>query len=132
MKSRTLTKETIMNIGTQERNFPKFRVGDCIAVNLRIKEEGNKERIQTFEGDVIAIHNNGNASTFTIRRIGANGVAVERILPFFSPVISSIDFVHTGDVRRSKLYYMRNRIGKAARVEEKVLTREQKDAQMAS
>lgn len=128
MKAQKYTKETIMNIGAEDRKFPKFGVGDCIAVNRRIKE-GDKERIQTFEGDIIAIHKHGNSSTFTIRRIEANGVAVELIIPFFSPLISSINFVRRGNVRRAKLYYMRNRIGKAARVEEKVLTKEQKDAQ---
>lgn len=126
MKARHYTKETIREIGLYERNFPKFQVGDTIEVAQRIKE-GDKERIQLIEGDVIAISNNGISSTFIIRRIGANSVPVERIFPFYSPLIESIRFVRKGDVRRAKLYYMRGRIGKAARVREKVLTREQKD-----
>lgn len=126
MKAARVTRQTVNQIGVYDRGFPAFSVGDCIAVSLKIKE-GEKERIQIFEGDVIAIHKNGVSSTFTIRRIGANGVAIERILPFFSPMIDSIACVHKGDVRRAKLYYMRDRIGKAARVQEKVLTKEQKE-----
>lgn len=131
MKSPKYTRETIKEIGQYDRGFPKFKVGDCISVALKIKE-GDKERVQLFEGDVIAMHKSGASSTFTVRRIGANGVSIERILPYYSPAIDSIKYVHQGDVRRSKLYYMRNRIGKAARVQEKVLTKEQKDAQKAS
>ena len=126
MKAKKYTKETILQIGMQERNFDKFNIGDAIKVAQRIKE-GDKERIQIFEGDVIAKHEKGIASTFTIRKIGANSVAVERIFPFYSPIIESISFVRKGKVRRAKLYYMRDRIGKAARVQEKVLTKEQKE-----
>ena len=126
MKSRKYTRETIKDLGMYDRGFPQFQVGDCIAVSLKIKE-GEKERLQLFEGDVIALHKSGVSSTFTIRRIGSNGVAIERILPFYSPSIDSIKYVRQGDVRRAKLYYMRDRIGKAARVQEKVLTREQKE-----
>ncbi|MBA3954035.1 50S ribosomal protein L19 [Candidatus Dependentiae bacterium] len=131
MKAKHYTKETILNIGTESRNFPKFGVGDAIIVAQRIKE-GEKERTQMFEGDVIAIHTKGISSTFTIRRIGANSVAVERIFPFFSPLIEKITFLRRGKVRRAKLYYMRDRIGKAARVREKVLTKEQKALDRAS
>lgn len=125
MKAQGFTKETIRNLGMQERNLPAFKVGDTIAVSLRIKE-GEKERIQMFEGDVIAINNNGVSTTFTVRKIGANSVAVERILPLSSPLIESIKFIRAGKVRRSKLYYMRDRVGKAARVQEKVMTKEAK------
>lgn len=127
MKSPKYTRETIKELGQYDRGFPNFKVGDCIEVALKIKE-GDKERLQMFEGDVIAMHKSGVSSTFTIRRIGANGIAIERILPYYSPAIDSIKYVHQGDVRRSKLYYMRSRIGKAARVKEKVLTKEQKNA----
>ncbi len=127
MKSPKYTRETIKELGQYDRGFPKFQVGDCIEVALKIKE-GDKERLQMFEGDVIAMHKSGVSSTFTIRRIGSNGISIERILPFYSPAIDSIKYVHQGDVRRSKLYYMRTRIGKAARVKEKVLTKEQKNA----
>lgn len=126
MKAKKLTKETISQLGVQELpKFEKFAVGDAVRVFQKIKE-GEKERTQLFEGDVIAIHNNGAASTFTVRRIGANAVAIERIFPFYSPLIESVEFVRKGKIRRAKLYYMRKRVGKAARVQEKVLTKEQK------
>lgn len=126
MKAQHYTKETINQIGQSERAFPEFKSGDTLSVALRVME-GDKERIQLFEGDVIAIHRNGASSTFTIRRIGAHGVAVERILPFNSPLIESLTVVRRGDVRRAKLYYMRARVGRAARVKEKILTKEQKE-----
>lgn len=126
MKAQTYTKETIKNIGMEDRGFPDFAIGDCISVALRIKE-GDKERLQEFEGDVIARNMNGICSTFTIRRIGANSVPVERIFPYYAPTIASIKFVRKGDVCRAKLYYMRERIGKSARVKELVLTKEQKE-----
>jgi large subunit ribosomal protein L19 len=125
MKSKKYTRETIRNIGMTDRGFPSFAVGDAIEVS-QLVIEGEKQRIQIFEGDVIAMRNQGIASTFTIRRIGANGVAVERVFPFYSPIIESIKFLRHGNVRRAKLYYLRNRIGKAARVKEKVMTKAQK------
>lgn len=137
MKARTLTRETILNLGVTERNFPDFKVGDTIEVAQIVKDGGKsdkkssktdaeKERIQLFEGDVIAYRNNGIASTMTVRRISANGIGVERIFPLHAPFISGIRLVRSGVVRRAKLYYVRDRIGKAARIKEKVLTREQK------
>ena len=126
MKAQGLTKETIMYNDLPDRNFPKFRVGDTVAVSLIVKEGENKERIQLFQGDVISYRNGGIATTFTVRRIGANNVAVERILPMASPNIADIKVVKRGDVRRSKLYYVRDRVGKAARIKERVLTKEQK------
>ena len=125
MKARGFTRETIRELGVEKTRFPKFKVGDTIAISQRIKE-GDKQRLQVFEGDVIAISNNGASSTFTIRKIGANSVAVERIFPFSSPVIESITFIRYGKVRRAKLYYIRKRVGKAARVQEMVLTKEQR------
>lgn len=130
MKARRLTRETIRTIGLTDRTFPSFGIGDTIAVARRIKE-GDKERTQVFEGDVIAIHNHGISSSFVIRRIGANAVPIELILPYACPSIESITFVRKGDVCRAKLYYMRKRIGKAARVQEKVLTREEKERAVA-
>lgn len=131
MRARKLTKETIELIDIHDRGFDKFDVGDAIIVGLRVKE-GDKERIQQFEGDVIAVKNKGMSKTFTVRRIGANAVAVERIFPYYSPLIASIKFVRTGRIRRAKLYYMRERIGKAARVKERILTKEQKQQQAAA
>jgi large subunit ribosomal protein L19 len=119
MKARNLTRETILDLGTKDKKFPAFKVGDMVEVGQIIKE-GDKERVQPFKGDVIAIHRNGVGSTFTVRRIGANGVGVERIFPFYSPTISEITFVKPGKVRRAKLYYLRERVGKAARVQEQV------------
>lgn len=131
MKAKQFTKETVATVGTADRGFPSFKPGDTIQIAQRIKE-GNKERLQYVEGDVIAMHNNGIASTFTIRRIAANGVAVERIFPYYSPKIEGIKFVREGDVRRAKLYYIRKRVGKAARVTEKVRTKEEKKKQKAA
>lgn len=126
MKAQKYTKETILNLGTDKRKFDEFGIGDTVRVSQKIKE-GDKERIQIFEGDVIAMKKGGITSTFTVRKIGANAVAVERIFPFYSPNIDDVAFVRKGKVRRAKLYYMRERIGKAARVKEKVMTREQKE-----
>lgn len=130
MKAQGYTKETIKQLAVKELPFPEFRVGDTIAVHQRIKE-GDKERIQIFQGDVIAVHKEGASSSFTVRKIGAHGVAVERIFPFFSPLIKEIKVIKSGDVRRAKLYYVRDRVGKAARLREKVMTREQKEQQAA-
>lgn len=116
-----ISRETILNMGVTDRGFPKFKAGDAIRVSQLIKE-GEKERIQYFEGDVICISNNGISSTFTIRRIAANGISVEKIIPFHSPLLVGIEFLREGDVRRAKLYYMRDRIGKKSRVKEKVRT----------
>ena len=131
------TKETIAQIGVSKRGFPAFGIGDTIAVSFRIiekekdkgKEKGKeKERLQVFEGAVIAIKNAGASKTFTVRKMGAHGVSVERIVPFNSPLLASISIVKKGDVRRAKLYYVRRLVGKAARFKEKVLTQEQLSA----
>jgi large subunit ribosomal protein L19 len=124
MKAKKFTKETILDIGVLERSVPELHVGDAVAVAQRIKE-GDKERTQTFEGDIISMKKHGISSTITVRRIGANGVGVERVFPLFSPMIESIKHLRSGEVRRAKLYFMRNRIGKAARVREKVVSKEQ-------
>lgn len=125
MKSQKFTRETIRDIGVKQVSIPAFEVGDTIIVSQRIKE-GDKERLQLFQGDVIARHNNGASTTFTVRKLGANSVAVERIFPLYSEIIESVKIVRKGKVRRAKLYYLRDRVGRAARVAEKVLTREQK------
>lgn len=122
MKANKLTKETIAQLGVVDRSFPEFTIGDTIAVSQKITE-GDKERIQVFEGDVICQSRNGISSTFTVRKISANAVAIERIFPVFSPLIDSIKVVRRGDTRRAKLYYLRKRVGKAARVKEKVVSK---------
>lgn len=126
MKAQTLTKETIAQLGTRSNNFPTFNVGDTIAVSLRIIE-GTKERLQVFEGDVIAINKNGASTTFTVRKIGAHNVSVERIIPFHSPKIESIKLIKQGVVRRAKLYYLRDRVGNSARIKEKIVTKNKKE-----
>jgi len=125
MKASKYTRETIREMGKTDRGFPKFEVGDTIVVSLRIKE-GDKERLQLFEGDVIAIRKKGIATNFTIRKIGANAVSIERIFPYYSPIIDSIKFVRKGKVRRAKLFYMRERVGRAARVREQVESKSEK------
>ncbi len=117
MKARGYTKETIVNVGTGS-SLPTFNVGDTIALHLRVKE-GDKERVQVFQGDVIALKQNGSSSSFTVRKIGAHNIPVERIIPFHSPLIKDIQVIKRGDVRRAKLYYVRDRVGKAARIKEK-------------
>lgn len=125
MKARQLTKETILDLGVVERPFPAFRVGDTVSVSQIVKE-GDKERIQLFQGDVICYRRSGIATTFTVRRASANGIFVERIFPFYSPMVSDLKVVRRGKVRRAKLYYLRDVIGKAAKIKERVLTKSQK------
>jgi large subunit ribosomal protein L19 len=99
------------------RQVPEFRPGDTIRVHVKIKE-GDKERLQAFEGVVIARHNEGLGQTVTVRKISF-GQGVERIFPIHAPVIDHIDVVRTGRVRRAKLYYLRELKGKAARLRER-------------
>jgi len=124
MKANKLTKETILN-AEKSRNFPAFTFGDTIQV-AQIVKEGSKERIQMFMGDVICIKNNGISSTFTVRRIGANNTGVEKIFPYHSPMIDSIKLIKQGIVRRAKLYYLRDRVGRSARIKEKITTKTKK------
>ncbi len=97
---------------------PEFGIGDTIRVSVNIRE-GEKERIQMFEGTVIAKRGSGVAETFTVRRV-AYGVGVERVFPLHSPNVRDIKVVRYGKVRRSKLYYLRDRVGKAAKVKEQI------------
>ena len=98
-------------------DLPEFRTGDTIRVHVKIKE-GDKERLQAFEGVVIARHNTGMGETVTVRKVSF-GQGVERIFPMNAPVIDKIDVVRTGRVRRAKLYYIRGLRGKAARLRER-------------
>ena len=97
-----------------------FRPGDTVKVNVRVRE-GEKERLQAFEGVVIRRKGGGLDETFTVRKV-SNGVGVERIFPLHSPVIADIEVVREGQVRRAKLYYLRNLSGKAARIRERQST----------
>lgn len=126
MKARKLTRETILSYGVEKRSFPEFRVGDTVEV-AQVVKEGQKERIQQFKGDIIKFHNNGASTSFTVRKIGANGIGVERIFPLYSKNVNDVRVVKRGKVRRAKLNYIRERLGKAARVKELVLTKEQKE-----
>jgi len=101
----------------ESKNIPDFRAGDTVRVAVRIKE-GNKERVQNFEGVCISIRGEGTGRTFTVRKIGANNVGVERIFPLYSDSIENIEVVRKGKVRRAKLFYLRNLRGKAARIKE--------------
>lgn len=100
-----------------KKEIPSFRAGDNITVNYKIIE-GNKERIQSFKGDVIKRQGRGYTATFTVRKI-SDGVGVERLFPLYSPNIDSIKVHKAGRVRRAKLYYLRERAGKSARIREK-------------
>ena len=102
---------------SEGREFPKFNPGDTLKVHLKVKE-GEKERIQVFEGVCISRKNAGLNSSFTVRKI-SYGEGIERVLPIYSPQIEKIELVRSGDVRRSKLYYLRTRSGKSARIAEK-------------
>lgn len=100
-----------------EKTVPDFRAGDTLRVAVEITE-GDKKRIQNFEGVCIARRGEGTGETFMVRKIGANSVGVERIFPIYSDSIDSIKVLRKGQVRRSKLFYLRERRGKAARIKE--------------
>ena len=100
------------------KDIPDFGAGDTVVVNVKVKE-GDRERIQAFEGIVIAKRNRGLNSAFTVRKI-SHGEGVERVFQTHSPIISDIKVKRRGDVRRAKLYYLRNLTGKAARIKEKI------------
>lgn len=108
----------IMTEGMIKADKPQFNVGDTVKVSVRIKE-GERERIQVFEGIVIAKKHGGVAETFTVRRT-SYGVGVERVFPVNSPFVEKVEVVRKGKVRRAKLFYLRNRTGKAAKVKEQL------------
>lgn len=102
---------------TGKKEYPKFKAGDNITVNYKIVE-GGKERIQSFRGDVVKCQGEGATATFTVRKI-SDGIGVERIFPFFSPNVESVVLNKVGKVRRARLFYLRERSGKSARIKEK-------------
>ena len=106
------------------KTIPEFSPGDTVVVQVKVKE-GNRERLQAYEGVVIAKRNRGLNSNFIVRKI-SSGEGVERTFQTYSPLVASIELKRRGDVRRAKLYYLRERSGKSARIKEK-LTRKQKD-----
>ncbi len=101
-------------------NLPRLKIGDYVKVHVKVKE-GNRERIQIFEGTIIGMRGESINESFTVRRI-SYGCGVERVFPMHSPKIEKIDIVRRGKVRRAKLYYLRDRVGKAARVKEDLRT----------
>ena len=101
-----------------KKEIPVIRIGDTIRVHNKIKE-GNRERIQMFEGTVIAKHGGGISETFTVRRM-SYGVGVEKTFPIHSPNVEKVDVIRVGKVRRAKLYYLRDRVGKASKVKEQM------------
>ena len=103
---------------SMKKEVPSFSIGDTVRVGVRIRE-GKTERIQMFEGTVIAVKGSGVSKTFTVRRV-SYGVGVERVFPLHSANVDSITVVRKGKVRRAKLYYLRNRVGKAAKVKEDI------------
>lgn len=110
--------EIIKSIEAEQlrNDLPQFNVGDTVKVHVKVKE-GTRERIQVFEGVVLKRQNGGLRETFTVRRV-AYGVGVERTFPFNAPIIDKIEVTRRGKVRRAKLFYLRNRVGKAAKVKE--------------
>lgn len=99
-----------------KQNLPNLKVGDYVKVNVKVKE-GTRERIQVFEGTIIAINGSGIRKAVTVRRLSF-GIGVERVFPLHSPKVDSVEIIRRGKVRRAKLYYLRSRVGKAARIKE--------------
>ena len=114
-----LEQEEIARLG---KTIPDFAPGDTIVVQVKVKE-GNRERLQAYEGVVIAKRNRGLNSAFTVRKI-SSGEGVERTFQTYSPLVASIEVKRRGDVRRAKLYYLRERSGKSARIKEKLVRKE--------
>ena len=113
-----LEQEEIARLG---KNIPDFAPGDTVVVQVKVKE-GNRERLQAYEGVVIAKRNRGLNSGFTVRKI-SSGEGVERTFQTYSPLVASIEVKRRGDVRRAKLYYLRERSGKSARIKEKLVSK---------
>ena len=107
-----------LNKAELEKELPAVQVGDTVRVHVKVKE-GSRERIQVFEGTVIAKKHGGIEETITVRRI-SYGIGVEKVFPVHSPSIDTIEVVRNGDIRRAKLYYLRGRVGKGAKVKEKL------------
>lgn len=108
----------LISASSKKNDAFDFQIGDVVKVDVLIKE-GEKQRVQVFEGTVIARKHSGISETFTVRKI-SGGIGVERVFPIHSPHVSGVKVVRRGKVRRAKLYYLRNRFGKAAKVKEKI------------
>ncbi|NLU52211.1 MAG: 50S ribosomal protein L19 [Clostridiaceae bacterium] len=101
-----------------KQNLPNLKIGDYVKVNVKVKE-GNRQRIQAYEGTIIAMRGSNIRKTITVRRL-SYGIGVERVFPLHSPNVDSIEIIRRGKVRRAKLYYLRSRVGKGARVKEDI------------
>ena len=108
----------IISADSVKQEIPAFEVGDTVRIGVNIRE-GDKERVQMFEGTVIARKGSGISETFTLRRV-SYGVGIERVFPIHSPNVKEVKVIRRGKVRRAKLYYLRDRVGKAAKVKEQV------------
>ena len=108
----------LISESSMKKEAPAVNVGDTVKVHVKIRE-GERERIQVFEGTIIARKGSGVSETFTVRRV-SYGVGIERVFPVNSPNVAKVELVRTGKVRRSKLYYLRDRVGKAAKVKERI------------
>jgi large subunit ribosomal protein L19 len=108
----------LVDVESLRDDVPDFRPGDTVRVHVKVTE-GNRSRLQAFEGIVIARKGSGIRETFTVRKISFNAVGVERTFPVHAPVIDHIEVTRRGDVRRAKLYYLRDRVGKKARIKER-------------
>lgn len=109
--------ENFENAQVAEKNIPEFRAGDTVRLAVTIKE-GDKSRVQNYEGVCIAMRGEGTGKTITVRKIGANGIGIERVFPIYSDSINEIKVLRRGRVRRAKLFYLRERSGKSARIKE--------------
>ncbi|MCV6607705.1 MAG: 50S ribosomal protein L19 [Campylobacterales bacterium] len=117
MKNKYIAAFEDAQIAAQNRETPAFRAGDTLKLGIRIKE-GDKTRVQTFEGVCISVRGEGLGKTIIVRKMGANNIGVERVFPLYSESLETIEVVRKGRVRRAKLFYLRNLRGKAARIKE--------------
>lgn len=131
MKSNKFNKETIQSLAVRDLKFADFSIGDKVEVSQWV-QEGDNKRVQVFVGNVIARSNNAGSSTFTVRKIGADDVAVERIYPLYSPIIDGVKVLAKAKVRRAKLYYIRHKVGEASRIKERVVKKAVKVAKVAA
>jgi large subunit ribosomal protein L19 len=126
-----LIKEVEKEFLARKTQFPDFKAGDTVNVHVKIRE-GNKERIQQFQGIVVQRRNENSAGeTFTVRKV-SNGIGVERIFPILSPNVDKIELIRKGDVRRARLFYLRGKQGKAARIKERIDTQLAEDQSMSN
>lgn len=113
-----MNRTDMVDMATLRDDIPHFGPGDNVKVHVKVTE-GERTRIQVFQGDVIARRGSGPRETFTVRKISFNGIGVERIFPVHAPIIEKIEVTRRGRVRRAKLYYLRDRVGKAAKIRER-------------